>query len=246
VRILLTNDDGIRGKGLWVVRKHLQKIADVITVAPKNEQSGASHSLTLQRPLRAEEIEPGVFTVDGTPVDAVLLALDDLLEWKPDLVVSGINVGPNLGEDVFYSGTVAGAFEGFMYHSDAIAVSLAGLDESRHEECAIWLVDYIQKITQSKCDGCSLININYPVCDEIKGTKITRLGRRHYIEIVEKRYDPRNEPYYWIAGRPKALDDSEGTDIWAIKNCYISVTPLNSDLTDYKNLDKLEQWHKNQ
>jgi len=246
MHILLTNDDGIKAEGLWALSEELSKAANVIIVAPAEEQSGSSNSLTLRRPLRVDQIKPNAYAVDGRPTDAILLALHGLLEQPPDLIISGINNGPNLGEDVFYSGTVAAAFEGYVNGVNAIAISqINGAAEYFHD-IARWMVAFIDTLKVVDFEDKFLLNINLPPYDRIKGIKLTKLGRRHYVDIIEKRVDPRGKEYFWIGGKPKVLDGSEGTDIWAIKNDYISITPLHSDMTDYKLLSQLEQCIKTQ
>lgn len=242
LRILLSNDDGFRAAGLRAMAEALSAIAEVMVVAPETNRSGASNSLTLDRPLRARAIGEGSYAIDGTPADCVNLALTGLLAAKPDLVVSGINTGENLGEDVLYSGTVAAAMEGALLGYPAIAVSLANADEqSNFAVPAAALRDFIARA--GTLPAGTLLNVNFPL--ESKGASwcATRLGRRHKDTRSVRQLDPKNRPMYWIGptGSP-GFDAGPGTDFHAIAQQLVSVTPLQTDLTAYSSLEDTTAW----
>jgi len=236
--ILLTNDDGFFSEGISTLSNSLKNLGEVFTVAPDREKSATSLSLTLHRPLRVQKIKSNVYAVDGTPADCIYLAMKKLLSRKPDLIISGINRGPNLGQqDISYSGTVAAAIQGTFLQVPSMAVSLLA------DESGQYFFDFATKIVREIAErllkkrlpeGVTL-NINIPP-PPFKGTKMTKLGRKRYNpEIIEKK-DPRHNPYYWIGtGSPEALADEE-SDIMAMSQGYISVTPLHTDLTDYQAL----------
>lgn len=244
MKILISNDDGIRAAGLNALRESLQDQHQLYVVAPDRERSATGHKITLDRPLRVKEwTYPGSDTigweVDGTPADCVKLGLEALLPEPPDLVISGINFGPNLGTDVLYSGTVSAAVEGMINDIPSIAISLAS-----HEFCDFTFSSEIIKKIVSIMDGGlsarTLLNINTPPCTP-RGIKVTRLGDRRYVNIFDKRIDPRGRVYFWMAGEPFDLDkDDPETDVWAIRGGYISITPVQFDLTDYGFMEKLK------
>lgn len=247
MRILVVNDDGIYARGLSALVRGLQDLGEIYVAAPDRERSATGHSITVHRPLRVKKASMSDFgvaaswAVDGTPSDCVKLAVEDLLPNPPDIIISGINQGPNLGTDVLYSGTVSAAIEGFISGFPAVAVSLASFtdhDFSRAGDFARTLVTTLEKVDFPQH---FLLNINVPVGDQQKGVKITRLGNRRYINIFEKRTDPRGRVYYWMAGDLLDMEEnSEGTDVSAVKNNYISITPLHLDLTDYPTVDNLK------
>jgi 5'-nucleotidase len=244
MRILLSNDDGVYAKGIQVLQQALCKIADVTTVGPDRNCSGASNSLTLLNPLRTQTLENGFIAVNGTPTDCVHLAISQLLEHTPDLVVAGINHGANLGDDVLYSGTVAAATEGRHLGLPAIAVSLAGREEAHFATAAHVTVEVIKKLKSHPLPADQILNINVPAIalDQLKGIMVTRLGRRHKAETMSSDTDPWGRKIYWYGSLGPELDAGEGTDFYAIANGYASITPLHVDMSAYKSMDTLRQW----
>jgi 5'-nucleotidase len=234
--VLLSNDDGIQSEGLTALEKTLGLSAETYTVAPDRAQSSMSHALTLHRPLRAQELGPRRLAVDGTPVDCVKLALTGLLPVRPDLVVSGINKGPNLGDDIIYSGTVSAAIEAALLGIPAIAVSLVSFQNFDFHAAAQFTAHLIGKIQERGFAPATLLNVNVPSLprDQLKGWKLTRMGKRHYSETIVERVDPRGGKYYWIGGDDLGFAQDNGTDCVAVQDGYVSVTPLQVDLTDYK------------
>lgn len=215
-----------------------------MVVAPDREMSAVSHSLTLHRPLRIREVEQGVFSVDGTPSDCVLLAVLQILDRTPDLVVSGINSGPNLGDDVTYSGTVAGAMEGTLLGVPSIAVSVAEWGAIRFEPAAEFVRRVVREVLRRGMPADTLLNINVPdqPFEAIQGVQITRLGRRLYRTAIVEKVDPRGRPYYWIGAQDPTWAGGEGTDFAAVAAGYVSISPLHLDLTQYEAVEELKQW----
>ncbi|SIO02834.1 5'/3'-nucleotidase SurE [Salinivibrio sp. ES.052] len=242
MRILISNDDGYHAQGIQTLTEALSTIADVVVAAPDRNCSGASNSLTLENPLRVRELGLQRYAVQGTPTDSVHLALRQLLPWEPDFVITGINHGANLGDDVLYSGTVAAATEGFFLGAPAIAVSLCG---HQHFETAAHVVkQFLAKNQRHAAPSHRLININVPdvPIDSLEGWKVTRLGARHHAEDVIKQSDPRGKPIYWIGAPGKTQDAGPGTDFHAIAGQYVSITPLQVDLTAHDTLGAFSQW----
>jgi 5'-nucleotidase len=242
--ILVTNDDGVMAPGIRAVAAALREIGEVVIAAPDRERSAASHSISLDRPLRVDEIEPGVFSIDGTPVDCAYLALLHLVKRRPALVVSGINNGFNLGSDVFYSGTVAGAVEGALRGVPALAVSLERRrpqDFSHAAAFAATLAAEIIRRGASALPDASLLSVNLPA-GPIRGYQVTFLGRRVYRDQVEVRQDLRDRAYYWIGGPEENAEDLPGSDCSAVRSGLASVTPLGLDLTHAKLADELVGW----
>jgi 5'-nucleotidase len=244
MHILISNDDGYLAPGLQMIQQELEKIARVTVVAPDRNRSGASNSLTLQRPLRAEMTPQGYYKVDGTPTDCVHLALTGLLDQEPDMVVSGINSGANLGDDVIYSGTVAAATEGRFLGLPAIAVSLASYTDHIFETAAIATRKIVEHLIQHPLANDTILNINVPNKDwsDIKGFKSTRLGFRHRAEPVLRQQDPYGHDIFWVGPPGSAQDSGEGTDFHAVANDYVSVTPLQIDLTRHQGVQPLAAW----
>ena len=244
MRILLSNDDGVHAKGMQVLQQALSQIADVTTVGPDRNCSGASNSLTLINPLRVQQMENGFMAVNGTPTDCVHLAISQLLDFTPDLVVAGINHGANLGDDVLYSGTVAAATEGRHLGLPAIAVSLAGRDENHFATAAYVTVQVIKKLKSQPLPADQILNINVPAVplEQLRGIQVTRLGRRHKAETMTSATDPWGRKIYWYGSLGPELDAGEGTDFHAVANGYASVTPLQIDMSAYKSMDRLKQW----
>jgi len=245
MRILITNDDGIRAVGLRTLAESLQEIAELILVAPERDLSAAGHAVTLHKPLRMKPaaiaaLEATVYASNGTPADCVVLGCLALPQ-RPDLVVAGINRGANLGEEVLYSGTVSAAMEAALQGLPAFAISVASYSPPEYQTAA----DFARKLAQilphiDLPDDCFL-NVNVPPIpgEQIKGIELTRLGKRAYINKVEQREDLRGQTYYWLSGNPEETDSSEGTDIAAVAAGHISITPLHFDLTNYDLLTNL-------
>lgn len=248
MRILISNDDGYRARGIVALREALQGLGDLTVVAPDRNRSGASNSLTLEVPLRVAQAETDIFYVQGTPTDCVHLAISGLFPFEPDMVVSGINDGSNLGDDVLYSGTVAAATEGRFLGKPAVAISLNtdGLrgDATRHFETGAHFARVIVERLKSNPYGRAVLNVNVPniPIDAVKGIKVTRLGNRHRAEAVIRAEDPRGRPVYWIGPAGAGQDAGPGTDFHAVAEGFVSVTPLTVDLTNHAALDELRAW----
>lgn len=243
MRILISNDDGYFAPGLACLAANLSKIADVVVVAPERDRSGASNSLTLDRPLKLRQAASGFYYVNGTPTDCVHLAVTGMLEYQPDMVISGINAGANMGDDTIYSGTVAAATEGFLLGIPAIAVSLVGRQE-HYETAARVTCDLVQRFAEQKHERPWLLNLNVPDVpyEAIQGIDVTRLGKRHKAEPVIKAQSPSGETVYWVGPAGRAQDAGEGTDFCALTASRVSITPLQIDLTQYGQMDALTGW----
>lgn len=243
MHILITNDDGYAATGISVLTEELAKVADVSVVAPERNKSGASNSLTLARPLRVKALQADRYYVDGTPTDCVHLALSGLLDAQPDMVVSGINAGPNLGDDVLYSGTVAAAMEGRYLGLPAIAVSLAG-PATHFETAALITRSVIERLVHNPLPDDTLLNINVPDLPmvDIVAVQATRLGFRHKSEPMIQQSDPYGRPLYWVGPPGEAQDAVEGTDFHALEQGIASVTPMQIDLTRHRGIAPLQQW----
>jgi len=229
---------------LLVLAAALKERADITIVAPDKNRSAASNSLTLELPLRASEIEPNFYKVDGTPTDCVHLAITGLIETEPDMVIAGINHGANMGDDVLYSGTLAAATEGRFLGFPAIAISLASNEPQYFETAAEVAVYLLRRIQEKPLAQDVVLNVNVPDIPvaELKGYQVTRLGQRHKSEPVIKSQDPRGRPIYWVGPPGLARDDGFGTDFDAVRNNYVSITPLQLDLTRYELMDDLSEW----
>lgn len=239
-RILVTNDDGIYSEGLRKLADALRSLGEVIIVAPDREQSAASHALTLNRPLRLLQLEQNEWIVDGTPADCVNLAVLKLLkEHRPDIVVSGINFGPNLGDDVTYSGTISAAFEGALLNIPSIAFSALVGERFSFDRGAAFAAKLTKFVLDGDRDPRIVLNVNFPL-DGFKGVRVTRLGRRVYSEGVIERLDPRGRKYYWIGGEPPTWHTEEGTDFEAVQSGFVSITPLHLDLTHHASIPRLK------
>jgi 5'-nucleotidase len=243
-RILVTNDDGIHSDGLQILEKVLKELGDVYVVAPMSEMSGASHSLTLARPLRIRQMDDRHWAIDGTPTDCVTLALNKILpeDERPDICVSGINHGGNLGDDATYSGTVAGALEASILGVPGIAVSLVARDNFDFSQAAAMAVAAARKVLEEGLPEGTLLNINIPP-GEIKGVRVTRQGIKNARPVITEHIDPRGKPYFWIGEEYFSTNSAEGTDYNAVELGYVSVTPLRSDMTDHQALTALETWN---
>ena len=246
MHILLSNDDGYSAEGLRVLAASLSEQVDITVVAPEGNRSGASNSLTLEVPLRVSRAENGFIKVNGTPTDCVHLAITGLLDREPDMVFAGINHGANLGDDVIYSGTVAAATEGRFLGLPAVAISLASLSHvPRHFETAGRVaLSLLQRIRRHPLPADTILNVNVPDCpwEEIKGFKACRLGQRHKSEPVIRDTDPRGRELYWVGAAGPEQDAGPGTDFHAIRENFVSVTPLQIDLTRYDRIDRLADW----
>ncbi len=243
-RILLTNDDGIHSNGLIKLEEALKEVGDVFVVAPASEMSGASHSLTLARPLRIRQIDQRHWSVDGTPTDCVTLALNRIFPGDdvPDICVSGINHGGNLGDDASYSGTVAGALEATILGVPGVALSLVAREKFDFREAAQFAVVAVKKVLAEGLPEGTLLNINIPA-KEIKGVRVTRQGIKNARPVISEHIDPRGKPYFWIGEEYFSTNSADGTDYYAIEQGYISVTPLKSDMTDHRALAAIDAWN---
>ena len=239
-RILVTNDDGIYSEGIRKLADALRPVGDVVIVAPDREQSAASHALTLNRPLRILELQKNEFIVDGTPTDCVNLAVLKLFkETRPDIVVSGINFGPNLGDDVTYSGTISAAFEGALLNIPSIAFSALVGEHFSFDPGAAFAAELTRIVLQGNRDPNIVLNVNFPT-GPFAGVRVTRLGKRIYSEGVIERLDPRGRKYYWIGGEQPTWQPGEGTDFEAVQNSFVSITPLHLDLTHHESMARLK------
>lgn len=244
MRILLSNDDGYQAEGLATLALSLSDLAEIVIVAPDRNQSGASHSLTLTTPLRVSQTRDGIYFVNGTPTDCVHLAITGMLAEEPDMVIAGINHGANLGDDVLYSGTVAAAVEGRFLGLPAIAVSLVG-HEPRHFDTAGQAVrSLFNRLVAEPLPSDTILNINVPDIPygEIRGFKATRLGYRHRAEPVVPAKDPKGQTVYWVGAAGQGQDAGPGTDFHAIEHGFVSVTPLQIDLTRHEAIETLANW----
>lgn len=244
MRILLSNDDGYFAPGLACLAQHLAAIAEVTVVAPERDRSGASNSLTLNRPLNLRKASSGFYYVDGTPTDCVHLAVTGMLDTQPDMVVSGINAGANMGDDTIYSGTVAAATEGFLLGIPAIAVSMVRHDPAHYDTAGRVAAELVRRFMAETAPKPWLLNVNVPDVpyEQLQGMQVTRLGKRHKAEPVIKSSNPHGQPVYWVGAAGKAQDAGEGTDFHATSQDRVSITPLQIDLTQYGQLDAVRSW----
>lgn len=245
MNILISNDDGYFSQGIALLARIAGEFANVRVVAPERDRSGVSNSLTLDRPLRIRTAENGFYYVSGTPTDCIHLGLHALPEFRPDLVLSGINHGANMGDDTLYSGTVAAATEAYLMGIPAVAISLANSNFAKYAntvECVVWQV-LRHLLAQSMCEPI-LWNINIPavLSENLRGHQITRLGRRHHIQNIVHTTDPRGEHIYWIGPAGEVADNEEGTDFAACEAGFVSITPLQIDLTAYTKLHELQNF----
>jgi len=245
VRILISNDDGYLAPGIHALANALESIADITVVAPDRNRSASSHSLTLTRPLRVTSHNNGFKSIDGTPSDCVHLAITGLMkDQHPDMVISGINDGANMGDDVLYSGTVAAATEGRFLGYPSIAVSMGSFNPQHFESAGIAVIKLIEILKNKPLKADTILNVNVPDLpwDQIKGFKATRLGNRHKSEDAVLDKDPRGVDIYWVGPPGPEQDSGEGTDFYAVREGYVSVTPLQIDLTRYDSLQDLSGW----
>lgn len=248
MQILVSNDDGVEAPGILALKDGLSDMASIVLVAPDRDRSGASNSLTLDSPIRAKKIADNMIRVAGTPTDCVHLALTGLLDYEPDMVISGINAGANMGDDVLYSGTVAAAMEGRFLGLPSIAISLASNGENAkltHYDTAVQVARFlIKRLSHAPFPSNTILNVNVPDCPwkQIKGIQSTRLGHRHKAEPVIKEQDPRGRDIYWVGPPGAEQDAGEGTDFYALNNGFVSVTPLQVDLTRHEAREGLADW----
>lgn len=244
MHILLSNDDGYQSSGIRCLAASLRKHSNVVVVAPDRDRSGASNSLTLDQPIRPREVADGFVCVDGTPTDCVHLALTGLMTHEPDIVISGINAGANLGDDVLYSGTVAAAMEGRFLGLPSIAVSLV-LGDGGHYDTAARVVDLLlEHLRANAVPRDTILNVNVPDCEwsALRGIRVTRLGQRHRAEPIVRDADPRGRTIYWIGAPGNEQDAGPGTDFDAVRTGHVSITPLRIDLTREDTLEGLGRW----
>jgi 5'-nucleotidase len=244
MRILVANDDGYLAPGLAALADRMRNLGEVFVIAPESNHSGASNSLTLSRPLTVREASNGFLYVNGTPTDCVHIALTGLFDGRPDLIVAGINNGQNMGDDTIYSGTVAAAMEGYLFGVPSIAFSHVDKGHEHLDAAAQVAADLVERFVRAPLAGPVLLNINIPnrPLDELRGLRVTRLGKRHHSEPVIRSANPQGEPIYWIGPAGVAKDAGPGTDFHAVENGYVSVTPLQIDLTHRGQIGAVEQW----
>jgi 5''/3''-nucleotidase SurE len=245
MRILISNDDGVHAIGITTLATELAKIAEIIVIAPDRNRSGASNSLSVQVPVRVQQLSNGYYSVTGTPTDCVHLAVTGLLKMKFDMVVSGINAGSNLGDDVIYSGTVAAASEGRVLGLPSVAISLTGKDpQKNYDTAAVVARQIVERLKKEPLPMATILNVNVPdiSIEELKGFEVTRLGKRHPAQPAIKAIDPRGYPVYWIGASGDEEDAGPGTDFYAIKNDKVSITPIQIDMTNYSDFERIETW----
>lgn len=250
LNILISNDDGIYSDGIYELAKRMRRLGKVAVVAPDKEQSAIGHAITMHQPLRCSKIklrdlDLDAWWVSGTPADCIKLGVETLLPKRPDLIISGINNGENLGTDIIYSGTVSAAIEGSIFSIPSIAVSYAKHGEVDYKAAADIAMSIIEQVLKSETKPGMLLNVNIPDLEknkELKGVKICKLGVKKYRNNFEERKDPRGNSYYWLAGELIEDEIGEDTDIYAIRNGYASVTPLHVDFTSYEDIARLKEW----
>jgi 5'-nucleotidase len=250
--VLVTNDDGISSPGIKILAKSLKSLGDVYVVAPETEQSAVAHALTLHRPLKFEKVGNNTYFINGTPTDCIIIGVNKLLPEIPDIIVSGINNGANLGDNITYSGTVAAAIEGTLLGIPSIAISLVREDQnsgslrkiaSKFQAAADFARKLTVKVLDNGLPNDTLLNVNVPNSIKIKGVKITKQGKLIYDNSIQELSDPRGREYYWIGGGIPQWESGKNTDFEAVQNDYISVTPVHLDLTNYEALKYLtEKW----
>lgn len=239
--ILITNDDGIHSPGLTALQDALSPLGRVVVVAPDRDNSAISHALTMNRPLRLTQLDHDVYTVDGTPTDCVSIGLSKVLKHPPDLLVSGINSGPNIGDDITYSGTVSAAIEGTMYAVASMAVSLAGDPPFTYRDGNAIIYELARIVINSGLPANTLMNINIPASTPIKGIKVTRQGRRIWKQAVQEVKDPRGRVHYWIGGGTPLFDSGKDTDVKAVSEGFVSISPIHLDLTNHEGISYFKE-----
>jgi 5'-nucleotidase len=244
MRILISNDDGVLAPGITALAKELSTVATIEVIAPDRNRSGASNSLSLLKPLRVRQLDNGYYSVDGTPTDCVHIGLTGFLETSVDMVVSGINDGANLSDDVLYSGTVAAAMEGRSLGLPAVAISMVGANIQHYQTAAVIARQIVVKLSKHRLPGEIILNVNVPDLpfNKIRGLEVTRLGKRHNNEPTVKAVDPRGRTMYWIGPPGSEADAGPGTDFFAVSRGYVSITPLHIDMTHYKLFEQVSSW----
>ncbi|WP_394200283.1 5'/3'-nucleotidase SurE [Shewanella waksmanii] len=244
IKILVSNDDGVTAPGIIALTESLSADFEVMTVGPDRNCSGASNSLTLTNPLRINRLESGSIAVNGTPTDCVHLAIRELYDTEPNMVVSGINAGANMGDDTLYSGTVAAAMEGRFLGLPAMAISLVGKNLQHYATAAYYANKLVKRLITHPIAQDQILNVNVPdlPLSEIKGVQVTRLGARHRAEGMVRTTDPAGKEIFWLGPPGEEQDASEGTDFYAVANGYVSITPLTVDLTAFEQIKKMQQW----
>jgi 5'-nucleotidase len=252
MNILVSNDDGIESPGILRLAESLSQVGNVTVVAPHRERSTSGHSLTLHKPLRCLEVRPNYFAISGTPADCVYMATRKIMAKKPDVIVSGINKGANLGNDIYYSGTVAAAREGAYFGVKSFAVSLCfteGQGKGPHhwDTAAEFAKIFVPKAFAQEYNPQHVMNLNVPNLPmrEIRGVKMSAQGRRYYTDLITEGMDPRQKPYYWLGGEYKGFENIAGTDCVHVDQGYISITPLKTDSTDYDLMEEFKKWELN-
>lgn len=245
--ILVSNDDGAHSKGLRTLAKRLKRLGHVVIVAPDQERSATSHALTLHRPLRVKKIARDFYAVDGTPTDCINLGINEILKQTPDLIVSGINHGGNLGDDVYYSGTVSAALEGGLMGVPSIAISVVAKERCFFDPAAHFVVKLARQVLKKGLPGGIILNVNVPnlPATDIKGYKFTSLGKRNYDKIIVEKLDPRGRKYYWIGGEDAGFENVANTDCKVVAEAKISISPLKVNITDKVSLRRLKKWKLN-
>ena len=238
---LITNDDGIHSPGLDALVQELGRQAECMVIAPDRDNSAVSHSLTMNRPLRVTKLQDNFYTLNGTPTDCVAIGLKKIIKQKPDLLVSGINPGPNLGDDISYSGTVSAAVEGTMYGIPSLAVSLAGKAPYNFGKAAAIAAKLAAQILEQKLPKDTLLNVNVPQTDILQGIKVTRQGRRLWDNAIQETYDPWGRKHYWIGGGTPSPASGEDTDVYAVNHGFVSVTPIHLDVTNHQGIEHLKK-----
>lgn len=248
MKILITNDDGINGKGLNPLIKQIDELtSDWKVIVPDRERSAVSQAITLKEPIRMKKVKKNIFKIDGTPTDCVYLTVLGAIDYSPDIIISGINRGPNLSEDIVYSGTVAAAIEGCLAKIKSFAISIDALKGKIYYDTGAKIASYFTKVlSQLDVPDGIFFNINVPNLpyNKIKGIKTTKLGSRKYLDKLIKRKDPTGDPYFWLSGDDVLWRDQKGTDYYEVKRGYVSVTPLHLDLTAYEFIPKLTKIFK--
>ena len=239
--ILITNDDGIHSPGLAALKKGLAPLGRIVVVAPDRDNSAISHALTMHRPLRLTELESDVYTLDGTPTDCVSIALSKVFDHPPDLLVSGINNGPNIGDDITYSGTVSAAIEGTMYAVASLAVSMAGEPPFDYTHSEPIIRKLARKVLDNGLPASTLMNVNIPDRIPVKGIKVTRQGRRIWKQAVQEVTDPRGRIHYWIGGGTPLLDSGKDTDVHVLSEGFVSISPIHLDLTNHEGISYFKE-----
>lgn len=253
MKILITNDDGIHAIGIKKLASSLKDIGEITVIAPDTERSATGHAITMHHPLRINKVDffdkcIKAFSINGTPSDCVKIGVETIMTTPPDIIVSGINNGPNLGTDVIYSGTVSAAIEGAIHNIPSIAISIYGdKDEMNYDGASYYSCKIIENSIRNNIPNNLVLNVNVPSLDrkDIKGIKLSHLGNRKYTNSFEKREDPMGKTYYWLAGSLIEIKNSKDSDVESVKDGYISVTPLHFDLTDYNYLKTMEKWNFN-